>query len=184
MEPTLEGHGCQKAAAAAAAALTAGSGTLESLGIACSPLSHCSPALTLHGCLHSHGQQARHNRLVEVPAALGILLALQGHAVQALAHRDHVLGVPGLSPCRAESPPSQTASTSSPLICSRILGQCNSSDSHSTSGSHSPGVGSLYHCHSSSLPAITSNRGSSCPDTLCGAAYISSITFLHLLEML
>lgn len=117
VEPTLEGHGCQKASAAA---LTAGSGTPESPGVACSPLSPSSPALTLHGCLHSHGQQARHYRLVEVPAALCILLALQGHAVQALAHRDHVLGVPGLGPCRAQLPSHQTASTPSPLICTRI----------------------------------------------------------------
>lgn len=181
MKPTLDSHGCQQAPAVAP---TAGSGTPESPGVACSPLSHSSPALTWHGCLHSHGQQAWHHCLVKVPAALSILLALQGHTVQALAHRDHVLGVLGLSPCRAQPPPSQTASTPCPLICTRILGQCSSSDSHSTSGIHSPGVDSLYHCHSSSLPAITSNRGSSCPDMLCGAACRSSITFLHVLEML
>lgn len=42
--------------------------------------------LTLCGSLNSHSQQTRHHCLVVVPAALRVLLALQGHAVQALAY--------------------------------------------------------------------------------------------------
>lgn len=134
------------------------------------PPSCSSPAPTLHGSLHGHGQQAGHHRLVVVPAAFCILLALQGHAVQALAHRDHVLGIPGLTPCRAQSTSHQTVAAATPLICSGILGQCRPPYTPSSGGIHSPALGSQHRCHPRSPLDITSNGGSSCPDTLHGAA--------------
>lgn len=75
----------------------------RSSGSRCRPLPGSSPAPTLHSSLHGHGQQTGHHGLVEVPAALRVLLALQGHAVQALAHGDHLLGTASLAPCRAQT---------------------------------------------------------------------------------
>lgn len=160
-------RGCRRAAAAAPAA---GSRSAQSPGSACSPLPACpsSPASTLHGSLQGHGQQAGHHSPVVVPAALRVLLALQGHAVQALAHGDHVLGVPSLTPCKAQSPPHRTATAPTPTpcpACAGIPGQ--SSPPYSPAGSQ-PTLGSLYRPHS--LPARIGKGGSSRPDALCGAA--------------
>lgn len=114
-------RGCRRAAAEAPAA---GSGAAQGPRSACPLLSPfpASPAPTLHGSLQGHGQQAGHHSPVVVPAALRVLLALQGHAVQALAHRDHVLGVPSLAPCRAQSPPHQTATAPTPTPCLACAG--------------------------------------------------------------
>lgn len=65
-----------------------------------------------------------------VPAALGVRLAPQRHAVQALAHGDDVLCAPGLVPCGTQSLSHQTA-----LVCVGIPWQCSPPSSN---GIHSP----------------------------------------------
>lgn len=120
------------------------SGALQSprsSGSRCWPLPGSSPAPTLHGSLHGHGQHTGHHGLVEVPAALRVLLALQGHAVQALARGDHLLGTASLAPCRAQALSHHTAAARTPCRCRQH-----------------PGA------------ATTSKKPSSCPDTRCPAA--------------
>lgn len=60
--------------------------------------------------------------------------------------------------------------SSHPLICTGIPGQCRPPYTPSSGGIHSPALGSQHRCHPRSPLDITSNGGSSCPDTLHGAA--------------
>ena len=153
-------------------------------GAAGSPFFCSSPAPTLRSSLHGHGQQAGHHGPVVVPAAFCILLALQGHVVQALAHGDHILGVPGLTPCGAQSPLHQIATAPTRLIWPGSRG-------HAALPTPPPAVGFTTQPRAPRPTAIpTLSQSSPAPEAApaqtCSTELpaVGCVTFLRLPEML